>query len=295
MALAIRLNRLLAVPVLAAGALAAVPASAQETSLPGPCPVQDPGPAYPVPSYDFCAYPLPSPDRGVPPNIDVRSPRLASDTSRDPRFAITIRTRPGTARASVASYRLQIRDAAAGAAASRPHRVRVAQSKPTTFMFRGRPGRTYVIRARAIDRAGRTGPFDTSRTIVPFDDSRKATRGIRTSGRFSRPRVRGAYEGRLSRSARRGTRLGFRFRGDRLYVVGRVSRRGGKALVVLNRRRRIISFFAKRTRARKVVAVFRARRKGMNSARIVTLGRKGSRNSRGKLVEIDALGVRSRR
>ena len=154
----------------------------------------------------------------TPPRIDVRSPRLASDTSRNRRFAITIRTRPGTSRASIQNYRLQIRDAAGGAAVA-SRRVRAAQSRPTIFRFRGRPGRTYVIRARAIDKSGRTGPVDVTRTIVPFDDSRKATRGLRTRGRFTRPRVRGAYDGRLTRSSPPGG-------SDRVPVPGRPPVRG---------------------------------------------------------------------
>ncbi len=59
--------------------------------------------------------------------------------------------------------------------------------------------------------------------------------------------------------------------------------------MLVNRRRRVISFYSRRTRNRRVVAMFRAKRRGVNSARIVTLGRKGSRRG-GTRVEIDALG-----
>jgi len=230
---------------------------------------------------------------GSPPRIDVRSPRLASDQGTGRRFAITIRARPGTARASIRDYRLQIRDAdSQGASASR--RVRASRAGQTTFRFKGRPGHTYVIRAQAIDNEGRVGPLDITRTIVPFDDRRMATRDVGRGGKARRPRVRGAYGGRLTRSSRPGALMGFRFRGDRLFIVGRVSRRGGKAIVLVNRRRRVISFYAKRTRNRRVVASFKAKRSGVNTARIVTLGRRGARRARGTRVEIDALGVRTR-
>ena len=55
-----------------------------------------------------------------------------------------------------------------------------------------------------------------------------------------------------------------------------MSRRGGKAIVLLNRRRRVISFYGRRTRNRRVIAVLRAKRRGVNRARIVTLGREGA-------------------
>ncbi|MBA3305903.1 MAG: hypothetical protein H0U25_08265 [Thermoleophilaceae bacterium] len=105
-------------------------------------------------------------------------------------------------------------------------------------------------------------------------------------------RSKRAYAGRLSRSSRRGARLGFRFSGDRLFIVGRTGRRGGRALVRLNGRRRVVSFYSRRTRNRKVVAILRAKRRGLNRVQIVNLGRKGSRRARGTRVEIDALGVR---
>ncbi len=238
------------------------------------------------------------PAAGLPPRVDVRSPRLASDASTSRRFAITVRARPGTARAEIRNYGLQIRDAGErGASTSRVVRAsrvaRPSQARPARFRFKGRAGHTYVIRARAIDKDGRVGPVDTTRTIVPFDDAKRGTRGLRTSGKARRAPVRGAYGGRLTRSTRRGAEMRFRFRGDRLYIVGRVSPRGGKAMVVVNRRRRVISFYGRRTRNRRVVASFKAKRRGVSSARIVTLGRKGARRGRGRRVEIDALGVRT--
>ena len=77
-------------------------------------------------------------------------------------------------------------------------------------------------------------------------------------------------------------------------VVGRTGRRGGKARVTLNGRRRTVSFYSRRTRHRRVVATLRAKRRGLNRARIVVLGRKGARRARGTRVELDALGYRRR-
>ena len=226
-----------------------------------------------------------------PPRVDVRSPRLASDRSLTRRFAISIRPRPGTSRAAIAAYRLQIRDTQpAKPGRSSTRRARVSAARARSFRFRGRAGHTYRIRARAIDKAGKVGPWDSSSTIVPFDDARRATRALRYRGGWKRVSARRAYARRLSRSTRRGATLSLRFRGDRLFLIGRTGRRGGSALVMLNGRRRVVSFRSRRVRNRRVVATLRARRRGVNRVRIVNLGRTGSR--RGTHVEVDALGVR---
>ena len=82
-----------------------------------------------------------------------------------------------------------------------------------------------------------------------------------------------------------------RVRGSRIYLVGRRSRRGGKALVRINGRRKTVSFYGRRTRNRVVVASLRGKRRGVNRVRITVLGRKGAKRSRGRRVEIDAIGA----
>ena len=247
------------------------------------------GPAYPLPGGSY--YPLPP---GSLPRVDVRSPRLASDERADRRFTISIRTGAGTARSTIASYQLQIRDTSvAQASVSRRVRARPSQSRNvTTFRFRGRANRTYRVRARAFDRFGRFGPWDGSVTVVPLDLGPARTRGVTLTRGWGRPRSRRAYGGRLRRAVRRGRTARFTFRGDRLYIVGRTGRRGGKAQLTLNGRRRTISFFSRRTRNRRVVATMRSKRRGVNRARILVLGRKGARSGRGTRVELDALGYR---
>ena len=146
----------------------------------------------------------------------------------------------------------------------------------------GRPGRTYRLRARAVDTRGVPGPWSEATTVVPLDDARATYVGV-----WSRPRVRAAYGGRLSRSTRRGAELRFRFRGRRLWIVGRRSRRGGRALVMLDGRRRVVTFRARRTDPGAVVASLRIRGRGQHRLRVVNLG--------SGRVEIDALGVLDRR
>lgn len=230
-----------------------------------------------------------------PPRVKVVTPRLASDRSRSRRFKIRIRLRPGTARSNVGGYELQIRDkrAKSSSAASTPQ-ARKSASQARVFRFRGKAGHTYRIRARAVDNSGRPGPWDSAETIVPLDDSRKATKRLRYRGGWARKKSKRAYARGLTRSTKAGARLNFSFRGDRLFIVGRTSSRGGKALVKLNGHRRVISFYSKRVRNRKVVAIMRTRRRRANRVRIVNLHRKGAKRGRGTRVEIDALGIRYR-
>jgi len=247
------------------------------------------------PEYQLPAYPLPpNLQPGSLPRLDVNSPRLASSERADRRFTVSIRTGAGTARSSIAGYQLQIRDTSvAQASVARRIGARASQSRNvTTFRFRGRSNRTYRVRARAYDRFGRFGPWDGSITVVPLDLGPARTRGVTFTRGWGRPRSGRAYGGRLRRATRRGRTVRFRFRGDRLYVIGRTSAKGGKALVTLNGRRRTISFYSRRTRERRVLVTLRAKRRGVNRARILVLGREGARRSRGTRVELDALGYR---
>jgi hypothetical protein len=152
--------------------------------------------------------------------------------------------------------------------------------------FRGFYGRTYELRARAIDDRGVPGPWADATTVVPLDDAR-GSRALRFRGAWSRVRSRSAYGGRLSRSTRRGDELRLRFRGRRIDLVGRRSRRGGRALVILDGGRRVVSFRARRTEPGAVVASIPVRGRGAHELRLVSLGR-------GR-VEVDAIGVLDRR
>jgi hypothetical protein len=211
------------------------------------------------------------PVREAGPDAAIDAPRLASDAGTSARFPLHVGGRSGEL-TGVARTELLIRDTRARRWRALPVGAR---------SFRGRSGRTYRLRARLFDGRGVPGDVASAITVVPLDDRRIA--GPRPRRLWRRVRSRQAYGRGLSRSTRRGATLGFRFRGDRLYLVGRRSRRGGKALVVLNGRRRVVSFRSRQTRNRAVIAQLRARRRGVNRLRLVVL--------RGR-VEIDAIGVR---
>lgn len=220
------------------------------------------------------------PVREAGPSVRLDAPTLASDRSDSRLFAVRVAPASGE-RTGIARIELEGRSSRAG----RFRRLRddVAAGP---LRLRGAFGRTYELRARAVDDRGVAGPWAAARTVVPLDDSR-GTRAVRYSGHWSRVRARNAYGRRFSRSTRRGAALRFRFRGRRVWVVGRRSPRGGRALAILDGRRRVVSFRARRNDPRAVVLDLPVSARRTHELRIVNLGR-------GR-VEVDALGVLDRR
>jgi hypothetical protein len=204
------------------------------------------------------------------PRVRLRAPRVASDAGPTPRFPLRVRTRSG----AVARYRLEVRR-------GRHWRsVRSRRARSGRFSFRGRPGHSYRFRAQAIDRAGRRGPWAHARTVVPRDLHSSAA-----GADWRCVRARRAWGGTQCLSTRPGSRLRLRVRGSRVYLVGRRGPLGGRArLVVDGRRRRTISFRARRTRERRVVAALRLRR-GRHSIVVVHAGPPG------RVVALDAVGA----
>ena len=149
-----------------------------------------------------------------------------------------------------------------------------------SYRFDGEFGTTYEFRARAVDAAGRAGPWDDARSVVPFDDFRRLPDYARDD--WDLVRTRDAWGGRVARSSRVGSELRLRFRGRRLYLIGRKSPRGGPAIAILDGDRRRIGFRARRVRERAVIASWRLPA-GRHRLRVVNLGR-------GR-VEIDGFGV----
>jgi hypothetical protein len=230
-----------------------------------------------------------APDRpttpGGLPNVTVTAPRLASDRSNSNRFNVRI----NATAAGIDFYQLQYRRLRSG-------RWRTASSKllAANYAFRGAYASTYEFRARAIDLAGREGPWSRSAvTIIPHDDRRSQGRP-RYAGRWSAPKNRSAFGGSLHRSTRKGSTMRINFRGSRVYLVGRVGPSGGRAVAIVNGKRRRISFYSRKARNRHVVFSRSTPANRMNTLQVTVLGQKGSRKSKGSVVEIDAIGYRGR-
>jgi hypothetical protein len=209
------------------------------------------------------------PVRRAGPDATIAAPALASDASTGRRFPVLVGARSGEL-TGVTRVETLVRDL----------RSRVARSF-SGASFRGRAGHTYRFAVRLFDRRGSPGAEATAETVVPFDDRRSRT--LRYRGRWRRVHSRRAWGGGLSRSSARGARLSFRFRGRWLYLIGRVGPHGGRALATVGRRRRIVSFRARRARNRRVVLRLRLASRGRHRLRLKVL--------RGR-VEVDALAVR---
>ena len=235
------------------------------------------------------APPVQPPDPPVTPEglpiVSLTAPRLASDASRSNAFALRI----NASAANIDFYELQQR------------RLRSSRWRPlnekqlaAVYRFRGSYSSTYAFRARAITLSGREGPWsEEAETIIPHDDRRLEGRP-RYAGRWKRLKSRSAYGSAFSRTARKGASMRIRYRGSRLYLIGRKSSRGGKALVVVNGKRKRISFYSRKTRNRQVLFSMETSPGRITHVRVVALGQKGHRKSKGRNVEIDAIGYRER-
>ncbi|MGI8512465.1 MAG: CocE/NonD family hydrolase C-terminal non-catalytic domain-containing protein, partial [Solirubrobacteraceae bacterium] len=238
-----------------------------------------------------------------PPNLNTLSPapfaqrvalrahRLASDGGASRFFTVWI-SPSGRRAGAVARYEAQVRPAGArrwrglGRRGSRPDRRGRA-----SLRFGGAYGQTYWFRARAISAAGRPGPWAYASVVMPFDDRYRASPARYGAG-WRRLRMRGASLGLLSRASRRGARVTMLFRGSRYYVVARRGPFGGRALVLVDGRRRgTIDLYAPRARERQVVASRAVNPRRLHRLTIVVLGSR-DRRSRGTLVELDAFAFR---
>ena len=231
------------------------------------------------------------PVRNLAPDALIAAPEVASDVHRNRSFPFVLEPRSGEL-TGVHHGEVETRPARGGRASIRRvsksaliqmgGRTVAQMGRAKRSAIRGRLGRTYRVRSRLFDRRAVAGDWSNAALVViPYDDRQR--RVIRYGRGWRRVKSSQAYGKAFTRARRRRAALRFRFRGDLLYIVGRRSRRGGKARVILNGRRRTISFRARRTRNRVVVARLRARRRGVNRLRLVAL--------RGR-VEIDAIGAR---
>jgi len=216
------------------------------------------------------------------PRLNLVAPRLASDVSTNRKFPLRLLSQAP----NLDHYELQAR------IGKRPFRSVGGDLLANSFRFSGRFGRTHFFRARAVTRDGVAGPWDRERTTVPVDNYRRA-RWLRYPRSWRRVPARRAFRRAFHRAKRRGATVRYRFRGGkRLHIIGRRTRRGGLARLIVDGRRKRVSFYGRRTRNRRVVASVKLRggRSRRHDLRFVALGARPKR-SRGKKVEIDAVAI----
>lgn len=216
------------------------------------------------------------------PRLNLVAPRLASDVSTNRKFPLRLLSQAP----NLDHYELQAR------IGKRRFRSVGGDLLANSFRFSGRFGRTHFFRARAVTRDGVAGPWDHERTTVPVDNYRRA-RWLLYPRSWRRIPAKRAFRRAFHRAKRRGATVRYRFRGGtRVYIIGRRSVRGGLARLIVDGKRKRVSFYGRRTRNRQVVASVKLRggRARRHNLRLIALDRRPKR-SRGKKVEMDALAI----
>jgi len=151
------------------------------------------------------------------------------------------------------------------------------------YFKKGKLGRTYLFRIRAVGKSGVRSDWRYRRLVFPYEDTGK---GRHYSAGWTRVKDRRAWRRHYSRSSTPGAKMRFKTgRGGRFYLVGRKSPDGGVAVVRRGAKRKVVSFRSKRVRNRRVVAVFNGSPK--KRYRLVVRVRHG-------VVAVDGIGVRRR-
>jgi hypothetical protein len=217
------------------------------------------------------------------PRVSVTAPRLASDVSTSNAFNVRV----NASAANIDYYQLQYRRRG-----SSKWRTLSSKLLNADYRFRGSYSQTYSFRARANDLAGRAGPYSGEAvTVIPHDDRRSRGRP-RYAGRWKRVKSGKAFKKSFVQSSRKGSTMRINFRGNRAYLVGRRGPSGGRAIVTLNGKRKRISFYSSKVRDRAVVYSAKLSAARGSTLTVTVLGQRGSRKSKGRLVEIDAVGYR---
>ena len=226
----------------------------------------------------------PAPPGPVEPGFGARlkTPLLVSKKSRrGKRVKLRVKAK---GRKQIRRFVVQYRKTGAGTKRTyKKFKPRLKRSKRRIFFKKGRIGRTYLFRIRAVGKTGVRTNWRYRRIVVPYDERGKRRR---YSPGWTRVKSRRAWLGGYTQSSARGAKMRFRTgRGGRFYVIGRTSPNGGVALVRRGFRRKVVSFRSKRVRNRRVVAVFNGSPK--KKYRLIVRVRRGP-------VAIDGIGVRRR-
>ena len=212
----------------------------------------------------------------------LKTPLLASKRTRNGRRVPVRIRKTGVRRIS----HLQLQFRRTGPGTNRTYKTLRPRLDPKTKRIRfrkGKIGRTYLLRIRAIGKTGVEGGWDYARIVFPYDERGKRRR---YSDGWRRIKSKRAWRGGYSQSSVPGAMMRFRTgRGGRFYVIGRKSPDGGTAVISRGFRRKVVSFRSKKVRHRRVVAVFNGSPKKRYRLRVRVLSGK---------VAIDGIAVRRR-
>jgi hypothetical protein len=182
----------------------------------------------------------------ITPLAALRAPFLAVRQSAGP----TITLRLGALRAPAYVLQVQARVLA-------PHRGRwrtiAHDAPPGGLRFRGRPGNTYRLRARAVGGAG-AGPWTYATSVLP---SGPRPAGARYRGPWRRVALRRAWLGQALQTRSPGASLTLSYSGRTLAIIGVRGPRAGVVRVLIGGRARTVSLRAGREQLRAVLLSLR--------------------------------------
>ncbi|MDX6644126.1 MAG: hypothetical protein QOD76_2088 [Solirubrobacteraceae bacterium] len=206
------------------------------------------------------------------PSARLSAPAYASDASTSP--SIPLAWSGADAGSGVAYFTLEVRRTGNAAAAgwSTP-----ARSAARATRFRGAAGGTYQFRLRSYDRAGNPSAAVVRETVVPLDQT---SRRLRYAGAWRTLRRGGAYGGSVARASA-GATVRLAFSGRRVALIGRRPRGGGRLLVAIDRRTRVVRLGGRR-RPRAVLFASPRLRAGRHALSVTALSARG---------ELDAVAV----
>ena len=212
----------------------------------------------------------------------LKTPLLASKKTRNgKRVKLKVKAKH---RKRIKRFKVQYRKTGRGTNRTfKKFKPRLKAKKRRIFFKKGKIGRTYLFRIRAVGKKGVKTDWRYRRLVFPYEDKNKR---MRYSAGWTRVEDRRAWRRGYHESSTRGARMRFKVgRGGRFYLVGRKSPDGGVAVIRRGFRRKVVSFRGKRVRNRRVVAVFNGSPR--KKYRLVVRVRRGP-------VAIDGIGVRRR-
>jgi gamma-glutamyltranspeptidase/glutathione hydrolase len=231
------------------------------------------GPGAAPPGAPVLADQAASPDLR-PPRVVLDAPRYASDRATDATVTVGVSATDGTGSGVAA---LIVRPRLNGL----PLRPFARRLPLPVLSLPGRPGSVLDLDVRAVDRAGNTGPPARARVVVPFDDLAR----LRFGPGWRRARAPDFYGGSVAVARRSEARATATVIARTIAVIGTRSPGGGRLLVDVDGRRRVVVSARGPLARRQVLATLGGLKPGTHRLTITALG--------GGMTDVDAVAVAS--
>lgn len=214
-------------------------------------------------------------------------------TSEGPTENFTVRLSGSDNQGRALTYKVEFRELSRRASGSTRGWKAIPSSRyagANRFTFHGTRGRTYQFRVRAVDSAGNRSQPAYCVTVVPLDE-RSGT--ISFQGPWGSVSQGKAFKRRFMVADDRVARMRASFHGGDVKLIGPTGPAGGKALVKVGKKSKVVSFYSPRGRDR-VVLFSASLPVGRHSLELRPIRRK-AQAARGYKVAIDAIAVENAR